>query len=75
MQLIFHPGAVPGPHIISSSGVEADPHEGRSSTTVASAKLENQTEVKSFAGLASYYRRFVSRVLQRLLAPFINSDG
>lgn len=39
-------------HIISAKGVEADPAK-------VEAVPKNQTEVKSFVGLASYYKRFV----------------
>lgn len=44
-------------HIISSRGVEADPAKVEAVRQWPVPK--NQTEVKSFVGLASYYRRFV----------------
>lgn len=44
-------------HIISARGVEADPAKVEAVRQWPVPK--NQTEVKSFVGLASYYRRFV----------------
>ena len=44
-------------HIISAQGVEADPAKVEAVRQWPVPK--NQTEVKSFVGLASYYRRFV----------------
>lgn len=44
-------------HIISAQGVEADPAKVEAVRRWPGPK--NQTEVKSFVGLASYYRRFV----------------
>lgn len=44
-------------HVVSAAGVQVDPAKVEAVTSWARPK--NVTEIRSFLGLAGYYRRFV----------------
>ena len=50
-------------HVVTEEGITADP--GKVEQVCAWPIPENSTKVKSFLGLASYYRRFIPDFLTR----------
>jgi len=54
-------------HVISKDGVEVDPSKIEAVSNWQAPK--NVTEVRSFLGLAGYYRRFVKKKKKKIARP------